>query len=568
MGEQEGYWARCRPHGLSRRRLLRAAVLGAGGAATIALFGCSANKGRSPATSGPAAGKTAPKRGGVLRASMDRDPGSLDVQQATDIQALQLLEPIYSQVLRQVPNDWDKLQGDLATKWEASADGTKWTFTIRQDAKWHDGQPVTTDDIVYSLNRMISPPPGFKGGNAGDLREAIASVTKIDAGSFSVQLKRPSIAFLQSLAMPYNRILPKHIIEPIDTNEKSRGLKPTELIGSGPFKFKSYERGSTWILERNPDYYLKGQPYLDGITYYFIPDDNTRLESLLAGRLDMERPSESLIPSLVKQLQSQGGDRYAVKTGTNARFSGLFFNTSVAPFNDVRLRKAVHLALNRQQMIQLIQEGQGLITPPLTSFDFVYPIEHYLQLPGYRPDKTADMAQAKQLVDEATGGKGVDATFTVASISTYPNYLQLERSQLASIGIRVDIQTIENAVAEARYNSGQISVVGAHPCAVPYNDPDSMIARYFLPTGARFWSKWQNQQFTDLYAKESVNQDQAARGKTLQQMVDILEQELPAIALTDSLRAMPLSKKIGGYDVTPPSANSDTRFDWLWLAQS
>jgi ABC-type transport system substrate-binding protein len=216
-------------------------------------------------------------------------------------------------------------------------------------------------------------------------------------------------------------------------------------------------------------------------------------------------------------------------------------------------------------MIQLIQEGEGIVTPPLSSFDFVYPVEHYLQLPGYRPDKTADLAQAKQLVDAATGGKGVDATFTVASIAIAPNYLQLEREQLAPIGIRVDIQTIENAIAESRYNAGQVTVIGAHPCAVAYNDPDSMIARYFLPSGARFWSKWQNQQFIDLYQKESVDLNQQTRAKTLQQMVDILEQELPAIALTDSLRAMPLSKRIGGYDIVPPSANSDTRFDWIWL---
>jgi peptide/nickel transport system substrate-binding protein len=562
-----GYWTALPRMRQTRRRLMRGALMTGAGLAGVALLGCSTRKSTSGGSASPAgAGQATPKRGGVLRLSMDRDPGGLDVQQATDIQGLQMLEPLYSQVLRQVPNDWGKLQGDLATKWEPSADGLTWTFTLRQDAKWHDGQPVTADDVVYSLNRMINPPPGFRGGNAGDLRAAVASVAKLDAATLTVRLKRPAVAFLQALAMPYTRILPQHVLQPIDANEQSRALKVTELIGSGPFRFKSYERGSTWVLERNPDYYLTGQPYLDGLTFYIIPDDNTRLESLIAGRLDMERPSESLTPSLSKQLQSQGGDRYTLKTGSNARFTGLFFNTSVAPFQDVRLRRAVHLALDRQQMIQLMQEGQGLITPPLTSFDFVYPIDHYLALPGYRPDKTADLAQAKQLVDAATGGKGLDATFTVAAIPPYPNFLQLEVQQLTKIGIRVNIQSIENATAEAHYNAGQETVIGAHPCAVPYNDPDSMIARYFLPDGARYWSKWAPPEFTDLYTKESVDLNQSTRAKTLQQMVDILEQELPAIALTDSLRAMPLSKKIGGYDVVPPSANSDTRFDWIWLA--
>jgi peptide/nickel transport system substrate-binding protein len=559
MDESSNYWRR-----LTRRRLIAAGVSVAAIVPAMALAGCRSRGQQAPAAT---AKQGTPRPGGVLRLAMDRDPGKLDVQQATDIQGLQLLEPIYSQVLRQVPNDWGKLEGDLATKWEPSADGLRWTFTVRQDAKWHDGQPVTVDDVVYSLNRMINPPPGFTGGNAGDLRAAIASVAKVDSGAFTVQLKRPAVAFLQALAMPYTRILPQHILQPIDSNEQSRPLKVTELIGSGPFRFKSYERGSTWTLERNPDYYLKGQPYLDGMTFYIIPDDNTRLESLTAGRLDMERPSESLTPSLAKQLQAQGGDRYTIKSGSNARFTGLFFNTSAGPFQDVRLRRAVHLALDRQQMVQLMQEGQGIITPPLTSFDFIYPIDHYLALPGYRPDKTADLAQAKQLVDAATGGKGLDATFTVAAIPPYPNFLQLELQQLAPIGIRVNIQSVENATAEAHYNAGQETVIGAHPCAVPYDDPDSMIARYFVPDGARYWSKWDTPEFMSLYTKESVDLNQSTRAKTLQQMVDILEQELPAIALTDSLRAMPISKRIGGYDVVPPSANSDTRFDWIWLNQ-
>jgi peptide/nickel transport system substrate-binding protein len=223
----------------------------------------------------------------VLRVGLTNDPGGLDFQQLTDVEGLFVLMPLYSQVLRQVPNDWSKLEGDLATKWEPSSDGSSWTFTIRQDVKWHDGQPLTVDDVVYSLNRMINPPPGYKGGNGGNLRGAVASVSKTGDATFMVQLKRPAISFLQSIAMPYIRILPKHILEPIDLNEKSRSLKTSELIGSGPFRFKSYERGSTFVYERNPDYYLRGQPYLDGITYYYIPDPNTQLDTIRTGRLDL-----------------------------------------------------------------------------------------------------------------------------------------------------------------------------------------------------------------------------------------------------------------------------------------
>jgi peptide/nickel transport system substrate-binding protein len=561
MNGHSGVWARQRL--LSRRRLLQSAA-GAGAIGGLSLLACSSGRRGAPAASGPS-GQTAAKRGGVLRIGLTSDPGTLDLQQETVVEGLFVLMPLYSQVLRQVPNDWGKLEGDLATKLEPSSDGSKWTFTIRQDVKWHDGKPLTVDDIVYSLNRMVNPPPGYKGGNGGNLRGVVASVTAQDPQSFVVQLKRPAISFLQAIANPYIRILPKHILEPIDQNEKSRSLKPAELIGSGPFRFKSYERGSTFVYERNPDYYMKGQPYLDGLTYYYIPDDNTKLDSIRTGRLDLLGLSATWKASQANQTQAAAPDKLVVKTGSNARFIGLFFNTSVAPFQDVRLRRAVHLALNRQQMIQLIQEGQGTITPFLDSFDSVYPIDHYLQLPGYRADKSADMAQAKQLVDAATGGKGLDTTFSVIT-TTYPDVVQLERQQLASIGIRVQLQTFESAVAEARYNAGQDIVIGAHPCAVPFNDPDSMIARYFLPSGERFWSKWQNQQLIDLYAKESVDVDQTSRTKSLQLIADLLEQELPAIGLTDALRIMIVAKTIRGLEVLPPSVNADWRFDWLSLS--
>jgi len=550
---------------LSRRRLLIRGAAAAGAAAGLVALGCSSGKGNRPAASTEAGSATA-KRGGMLRVALVTDPGTLDIQQETNVEGLFVMMPLYSQVLRQAPNDWSRLEGDLATKWEPSADGSKWTFTLRQDAKWHDGQPVTVDDVVYSLNRMINPPPGYKGGNGGNLRGAVDSVAAVDSATFTVQLKRPAISFLQAIANPYIRILPKHILEPIDQNEKSRSLKPAELIGSGPFRFKSYERGSTFVYERNPDYYLKGQPYLDGITYFYIPDMNTQLESLKTGRLDLDGLSATILGSQAKQTQAAAPDKLVVKTGSNARFIGLFFNTTASPWQDQRLRQAVHLALNRQQMLELIQEGQGIITPPLTSFDSVYPIDHYLQLPGYRADKTADLAQAKQLVDAATGGKGVDATFTVISTGSYPNYAQLERQQLAAIGIRVQIQTLDPAVGEARYNAGQEAVIGAHPCAVPFNDPDSMIARYFLPSGERYWSKWQNQQLIDLYTKESVETDQSKRTPMLRQIADILEQELPAIGLTDTLRTMILAKNVQGLDVLPPSVNADWRFDWVWMA--
>lgn len=507
----------------------------------------------------------APKRGGVLRLNQDRDPGGLDIQKITDVQGLQLLMPLYSQLIRQVPNNWTELEGDLATKWEPSSDGKAWTFTIRTDAKWHDGKPVTPADVVYNMNRMVNPPAGFRGGNAGCLKETVASTSQVGETQVLVQLKTPAVSFLQCVAMAYIRMLPKHILEPIDVNENSRDLRQTELIGSGPFKFQSYQTGSTFVMVRNPDYYLKDRPFLDGITYYFVPDLNLRLAGFRSGQLEMMRPTEPLTNSQVQQLQADMKDQVVIRQAENARLIGLFFNTQTGPFQDVRIRRAVHLAVNRQAMTEFIQEGQGQITTPLCAcWDYIYDVNHYLTLPGYRAAKDADLREAKRLVDEATGGKGVDVVMTVANLPPYPDYVQLIQQQVEPVGVRVTIQPLENAVAQQRYADGQFEA-SVHPGAVPFLDPDSMITRYFLPKGDRNWARWENQEFIGLFGQESVMTDRAERGKLLRRMADILEDELPVVGLNDSLLISPMSKKVRGLERMPSTVNADLRFDWVSL---
>jgi len=542
-------------------RLIRSLRLLAMTGLGVLAFGCGAQTG----TDGWASLDT-PRHGGVLRIATDSDPGGYDVQKVTDVTALILLMPVHAQIIRQVPNVWTELEGDLATRWEPSTDGSTWTFTFRDDAKWHDGKPVTVDDVQYSLQRQINPPPGYKGGNAGCLKEVVTNTAKIDESKLKVELNAPAVAFLQCIGMAYIRMAPKHILEPIDFREQSRELKPNEVIGAGPFKFKSYERGSTWVMERNPDYYLKEKPYLDGITYYVIPDLNTAVASLKAGQLDSSR-SFAVKPSQVTQLNNELGNKLVIHKADNARLQGLFFNTQSGPFQDIRLRKAVHLALNRQAMIEFVQENDGFITPPLCScWEYIYDQKYYTTRPGFRAEKSQDLREAKRLVDEVTGGRGLDVTITSTNTPATIDYVQLEQSQLAEVGIRVKLDIGESAIVQQRYRDGQFQAA-THPGAVPFLDPDSMIARYFTPKGDRNWARWNNREFNDLYAKESVERNLQERGKLLRRMADILEDELPVTGLTDAYRYVPMTSNVRGFDKAPPSVNADLRYDWVWLTR-
>lgn len=502
----------------------------------------------------------APKHGGILRVPMANDPGLLDVHQATDSVSVNMLRPLSPQVIRTVPNVWTELEGDLATHWEPSSDGRVWTFTLRKDASWQDGTPITADDVAYSLHRIIQPPPGNKGGNTGCMRAMASGAAKVDDSRVSVTLKQPAVAFLQCVSMSYIRIQKKAILEPIDINENSRDLKQSELVAGGPFTFTSYQRGSSWVMKRNPNYYLKDRPYLDGVTYFIIPDENTQIASFQAGQLDLVAPRRA---AQTKQLAADMRDRVKIRPVVSQGLEFLLFNL-VPPFDDVRLRRAVHLAIDRQALIEFVHDGQGSISTPLGTFwDYIYDEKYYLTRPGYRPDKPADLQEAKRLVDEATGGKGLDVVFTHKTSSPAPEVVQLLRQQLAKVGIRVTLDGYPSPVAQQRYLNGQFQVIGNHSTSVPFDDPDSMMARHFLPNADRNWGKWRNKEFEELYAKESVMLDRAERAKLLRRMADILEEEVPQIGLTDEVTNIAM-QGLQGIE-RPRWGNADLRWDWVWF---
>lgn len=552
-----------RPQG---RRISRSVALGI--ALALATVGCAASE---PARAGDGAGEGTPKRGGILRVGLAGDPAGFDMHKVNDSSSLQSLVPVHAQLLRTVPNAWSDLEPDLASKWEPSADGNTWVFTLRPDAKWHDGRPVSADDVVYTVNRLVDPPPGFRGGGAGCVRDIASRAGKVSDSTVQIRLRNPSVSFLQCMAMAYIRILPKHIIEPVDSQEQSRALRLNEAIGAGPFVLKSYERGSSWVMERHNAYHRAGKdgqpaPYLDGVTYYIIPDANTRLSSMRAGQLDVSSSSESLKLSQAKIVQQESGDRVTIKRVVQARTLGMTFNTASGPFQDVRLRRAVHLAANRQAMIEFLHEGDGFLTPPLCAcWEYIYPESYYLTRPGYRPDKAEDVKEAKRLVEEATGGKGLDVTLINSNSQSFQDYLPLILQNLAEIGIRVKLEMMENAVAQQLYQQGRFVANGVQSTSVPFMDPDSMISRMFLPTGDRNWGKWSHREFQDLYAKESVLTDLTERGKILKRMADILEAEAPVVGFTEGVRYLPMSSAVRGYEKAPNSGVADQRWDYVWL---
>src|SRR2546426_1274991 len=270
-----------------------------------------------------------PRRGGVLLAAIGADAPSLDPHQEQTFAVLQPVAPLYSTLLQIDPYSYPNVIGDVATEWKISPDGLTYTFTIRPGIRFHDGSPLTAADVKASYDKILFPPEGVR-----SIRKyhysAVASVEAPDSSMVVFKLKFASASLLTNLASPWNVIFPKKDID------KDPNYFKAHVVGSGPFKFKSYTRGSTFEGERNPDYFLKDRPYLDGYKFYISTETSVRAAAIRSGRAYIE--FRNLPNAEVEAIRKQLGDKVIVQQTPFVVQFGIAMNNSVKPFTDVRVR--------------------------------------------------------------------------------------------------------------------------------------------------------------------------------------------------------------------------------------
>jgi peptide/nickel transport system substrate-binding protein len=279
-------------------------------------------------------------------------------------------------------------------------DGRTYAFTIRRDAKFHDGSSLTAADVAASWNEIIFPSEGLLSPRASFYR----MVDKVDAPNPETvvfHLKFATNAFLPALADPFALIYPKAILD------RDPHWFEKNIMGSGPFKFDRYEAGQAITGTRNPDYYRKGLPYLDGFTGIFADKQAVRVDAIRADRAAME--FRGFPPSVRDELVNGLGDKVAVQDNDWNCGSLVTPNHKKRPFDDVRVRRALTLALDRWHgvpalaKIANVRSVAGIVFPgsPLAATK-----EELEVLPGYWPDIEKSRAEARRLLKEA-GAEGL-----------------------------------------------------------------------------------------------------------------------------------------------------------------
>ena len=421
--------------------------------------------------SASAAGDETVKRGGILTYMIPADGGpSLDGHKEATFATLHATAPFYSVLVRVNPDNPSSLEFvcDLCTAMpEPTDNGSTYTFKIRLGVKFQDGTALDAHDVGASWRKIVSPPPGVSSAR----RNNFVMVDKIedpDDTTVIFRLKFATLSFLPALADPWNFIYERRLLE------KDPHYYERNIMGSGPFRFESIEVGQSVRGVRNPDYYHPGHPYLDGFQGIYAPKQQTRVDAIRADRAALEFRGES--PTARDQLVKEFGDKIAVQESDWNCGNVLTPNHKRKPFDDVRVRKALFLAIDQWRgapplsKIALVRTVGGIVFP---GSPFAATKEELSTLPGFRPDIEQSRAEARRLLKEA-GAEGlsfemlnrnldqpyiivgtwlvdefrkIGVTVTQKIVPTGP-WLEAERAGDFAVVLQANCQNIVNPIAD------------------------------------------------------------------------------------------------------------------------
>ena len=509
---------------------------------------------------GPATAADTPRRGGVLLAVIGADPPSLDPHQESTFANIELVAPLYSTLLQLDPYDYPKIIGDLATEWKISPDGLTYTFRIHPGVKFHDGSPLTSADVKASYDKIIFPPQGVRSVRK-NAYTAVAQVAAPDPTTVVFKLKFPSGSLLANLASPWNVIFPKSYLD------RDPNYFKTHAIGSGPFKFKGYTRGSTFEGERNPAYFVKDRPYLDGYKFYISPETSVRAAAIRAGRAYIE--FRDLPNAEVEAIKKQLGDKITVQETPMTGQWGIAINNTKKPFDDVRVRKALSLGIDRYTMAKVLYPLTGLryvggLMQP--GSEWALPQTELEKLPGFGRDIEKNRAEARKLLAEAGYPNGLKVVLKNRNVKLpYQDFAVFLIGEWRKIGIEAEHRPLETAAwFSDGQDTGNFELIVA-PTVEFMDDPDQFLGRY--ATGStQNWGRYSDPQVDDLFSRQARSLDPVERKRLIN---DLEKRVLGNAYFTTGLwwsRNLVHWSKVKNY-VAPPNHYTNQKLQDVWLSE-
>src|SRR3954466_65856 len=461
-----------------------------------------------------------PKRGGVLRYGISMRPPHFDIHQSGTINNLGSQACMFDNLIRRDPRDSSKaIIPDLAHSWEIAKDGKTYTFHLRQGVQFHDGAELTAEDVKATFDRISKPPQGISIPRSV-LFKAVSEIAAPD--KYTVQFKlsepRPPSFIMWAIASGWNVVLRKKTLE-----DNGYNLRKVEFYpGTGPFKSVKRVENETWVMEKNPNYWNKGLPYLDGVQFYHALPFSTELGSaILSGRVDYVRITDPVTARKAKETKGLKTTAY-----NQSVIQGCWVNSKKKPFDDPRVRRAMHLAFDRPVLIDVVKDVTpmrvgGFIYP---FSEFATPTEELFKRIGYQTDAGPALKEAKALLaaaGQANGMQGLD--FLVRDVPTFKLWAQAIQAMLQEgLNIQCNLRTVVESVWFDDTANGHFDLaVGAIVSTLL--DPSDYFNAWYRTGGPQNYGFWNNEKFNALV-------DQIDREVDPKKRLELVRQAGPPLA--------------------------------------
>ena len=510
--------------------------------------------------SAPAAEKEKPRQGGELVFAVGGTPPSFDGHRETTFAMLHPVAPHYSTLLRFDPQNYPKIIGDVAESWNVSKDGLTYTFKIRRGIKFHDGSQLTSKDVKATYEKIIFPPEGV----ASARQASYAAVEKIDTPDvFTVvfQLKQPSASFLANLASPWNFIYKADILA------KDPRWYEKNVMGSGPFVFVEHVPGSHWVGKKNPDYFMKGRPYLDGFKAIFIRDTAPRVAAVRSGQalIEFRGFNPAARDDIMKTLRNKG----VVQESPWICNLTVTINNEKKPFDDPRVRRALSLAIDRRlgsnalSKISLAKYVGGLFRP---GSEFAVSEAELSKLAGFGKNIEAARKEARRLLKEAGVPEGFSFTLKNRNIKEpYEVTGVFVIDQWRQIGLNVTHVQQESGTYFGDFRQGNFEAGIDFACDF-MDEPDLQLIKYLSSDKSSLnYARYKDRELDELYEKQSRETDPKKRLQLLRQFEKrVLDEKAYQFHVLWWQRIVPHWAKVKGWKITPSHyLNQDLRDVWL-----
>jgi peptide/nickel transport system substrate-binding protein len=503
----------------------------------------------------------AQKQGGILRVPHFDSPASMSLHEESTVAANRPMMGVFNNLMmfdqHVAQNSPRAIVPDLATSWSWNEEGTELTLPLRQGVKWHDGKPFTANDVKCTWDLLsakaseklrINPRKGWY--------DNLEEVTTNGDFEVSFHLKRAQPSFLSLLAAGWSAVYPCHV--------PAREMRQ-HPIGTGPFKFVEFKPNQAITVARNPDYWKKGLPYLDGIEWTIIKDLSTRTLAFVAGKGDLLYGVT--IPQL-KDIKSQAPDAICEVLPANVS-RNLLVNRDKPPFDNPEIRRAMSLSLDRKTFIDILYEGQGDIggamQPPPAGL-WGLSADDLRALPGYAPDVQKNRAQARTIMEKVGYGpdKRLPVGVSTRDISYYRDPAVILIDQLKEIYMDGELEPVDTTNWYPKVMRKDYKV-GLNITESEVDDPDVLYYENYACGSARNYTAYCNREVDKLINQQSIETDLGKR----KQLVGEIERKL----VEDDARpiiffprgAVCRQPQLQGLTLMVNSIYNGQRFEDLWL---